>query len=82
MKKLFLLLAALTLSFQVHAASDADNTTLVPPQPKLAFLARFSVDLVAPIWELGKTSDLGRRRIIPITGGVPTPKRSMPSAGS
>ncbi|WP_343651263.1 DUF3237 domain-containing protein [Herbaspirillum sp.] len=69
MKKLFLLLAALTLSFQAHAASDADNTALSPPQPKLAFLARFSVDLVAPIWELGKTSDLGKRRIIPITGG-------------
>ena len=24
---------------------------------------------MAPIWELGKTSDLGKRRIIPITGG-------------
>jgi hypothetical protein len=32
-------------------------------------MARFTVDLVAPVWELGVTSDLGRRRIIPITGG-------------
>jgi hypothetical protein len=40
-----------------------------PPKPSLEYLARFSVDLVAPIWELGNTSELGRRRIIPITGG-------------
>jgi hypothetical protein len=32
-------------------------------------MARFTVDLVAPVWELGATSDLGRRRIIPIGGG-------------
>jgi hypothetical protein len=74
MKKLFSLLysaivAIGLLSASAHAASDADNNTLNPPKPKLTFMARFSVDLVAPIWELGKTSDLGRRRIIPITGG-------------
>lgn len=40
-----------------------------PPRLKLEPLARFSVDLVAPIWELGVTSGLGKRRIIPITGG-------------
>lgn len=40
-----------------------------PPVLKLEPLARFSVDLEAPIWELGHTSDLGKRRIIPITGG-------------
>ena len=40
-----------------------------PPTPKLEFLARFEVDLTAPVWELGDTSALGRRRIIPITGG-------------
>ena len=33
MKKIFLLLAALTLSFQVHAASDGENTPPVPPLP-------------------------------------------------
>ncbi len=40
-----------------------------PPKPKLDYMGRFTVDLIAPVWELGKTSDLGRRRIIPITGG-------------
>lgn len=40
-----------------------------PPKPVLEFLGRWVVDLNAPVWELGQTSDLGRRRIIPITGG-------------
>jgi hypothetical protein len=39
------------------------------PRPRLEYMARFTVDLVAPVWELGATSELGRRRIIPITGG-------------
>jgi hypothetical protein len=39
------------------------------PHPRLEYMARFTVDLVAPVWELGATSELGRRRIIPITGG-------------
>jgi len=39
------------------------------PSPQLEYMARFTVDLVAPVWELGATWDLGRRRIIPITGG-------------
>jgi hypothetical protein len=39
------------------------------PSPRLEYMARFTVDLVVPVWELGTTSDLGRRRIIPITGG-------------
>ncbi|WP_338759750.1 DUF3237 domain-containing protein [Massilia sp. METH4] len=47
----------------------ADKETFEPPKPKLDYLARFTVDLEAPIWELGATSDLGRRRIIPITSG-------------
>lgn len=67
MKSLFLSFV-LVLSGTAFA-SDADNTTLNPPHPKMTLMARFSVDLIAPIWELGKTSDLGRRRIIPITGG-------------
>ena len=40
-----------------------------PPAPRLAYLARFSVDLGAPAWEVGRTSGLGVRRIFPITGG-------------
>jgi hypothetical protein len=35
----------------------------------LSITARPWVDLVAPVWELGYTSDLGKRRIILITGG-------------
>ena len=40
-----------------------------PPAPRLELMARFEVALAAPPWELGETSALGRRRIIPITGG-------------
>lgn len=42
----------------------------VPPKPDLEYLGRWHVDLIAPVWELGESSDLGRRRIIPITGGT------------
>lgn len=77
MKKIILMLQSLllaaglmaSLANPAYAASDADSNTMNPPKPNLTFMARFSVDLVAPIWELGKTSDLGKRRIIPITGG-------------
>ena len=40
-----------------------------PPRPELQFLARFTVELAAPLWDLGPTTALGRRRIVPITGG-------------
>ncbi|WP_416425060.1 DUF3237 domain-containing protein [Pseudomonas sp. App30] len=50
-------------------ASLTQAATYDPPPFKLEPLARFSVDLVAPIWELGATSGQGNRRIIPITGG-------------
>ena len=49
--------------------SAADTGGFEPPKPQLEYMARFTVDLEAPVWELGKTSDLGARRIIPITGG-------------
>jgi len=49
--------------------ATASAVNYEPPTPTLEPLARFSVDLEAPIWELGQTNDLGRRRIIPITGG-------------
>ncbi len=41
----------------------------VPPRPELRFLARFTVELNAGLWDLGPTTALGRRRIVPITGG-------------
>lgn len=47
----------------------AQAATYEPPPLTLEPLARFSVDLVAPTWELGATSGQGERRIIPITGG-------------
>jgi len=40
-----------------------------PPVPGLALLARFTVELSAPVWDLGRTTGLGTRRIVPITGG-------------
>ena len=45
------------------------STSFDPPAPALELMARFEVALSAPPWELGETSALGRRRIIPITGG-------------
>jgi hypothetical protein len=47
----------------------ADTGGFTPPKPSLEFMARFEVELNAGIYELENTSDLGKRRIIPITGG-------------
>lgn len=74
MKKMITLLPALLLALlmgnsQQAFASDAAAAEFEPPKPNLTLMTRFSVDLIAPIWELGKTNDLGKRRIIPITGG-------------
>ncbi|MFH3651741.1 DUF3237 domain-containing protein, partial [Acinetobacter baumannii] len=46
------------------------ETQYNPPPIQLEPLAKFSVDLNAPVWELGTTSDAGKRRVIPITGGT------------
>jgi hypothetical protein len=48
---------------------ETSDLKFAPPSPSLEFLARFEVDLATPPWELGDTSALGRRRIIPIKGG-------------
>ena len=40
-----------------------------PPKPGLEFMARFEVTLDAPVLELGQIESIGKRRIIPITGG-------------
>jgi hypothetical protein len=40
-----------------------------PSTPQLELLARFTVELAKPVWELGRTSVLGTRGIVPITGG-------------
>lgn len=39
------------------------------PEPALEYMSHFEVELGSGIYELGRTSDLGNRRIIPITGG-------------
>lgn len=62
-----LLTAMICMANQPAAGSETGG--FAPPKPKLEYMARFTVDLIAPIVELGKTNDLGRRRIIPITGG-------------
>lgn len=68
-----LLLGLLVIPVLVFAKAKgtvADTKGFEPPKPKLEYLGRWSVDLIAPIWELGQTSDLGKRLIIPITGGT------------
>ncbi len=40
-----------------------------PPKPVLELMARFEVNLDAPVLELGQVESLGVRRIIPVTGG-------------
>ena len=64
------LLVITILVFAQAKRTSADIKGFEPPKPKLEYLGRWSVDLAAPIWELGQTSDLGKRRIIPITGGT------------
>ena len=53
--------------------SVADPTigtpTFEPPVPQLDLITRFTVELAGELWQLGRTTDLGNRRIIPITGG-------------
>ena len=41
-----------------------------PPVPGLEHLARFQVHLDHPPWDLGRPTELGNRRIVPITGGA------------
>jgi len=60
----------ITAMVSICFANDvADTRGFNPPETKLEILGKWSVDLVAPVWELGQTSDLDKRRIIPITGG-------------
>jgi len=65
MKYLFGIWIGLSLCALTHA-----DTQFSPPPLKLQPLATFKVELNAPVWELGKTADMGERRIIPITGGT------------
>ena len=40
-----------------------------PPKPALEFLARFEINLDSPVLEFGQVESLGKRRVIPVTGG-------------
>ena len=51
------------------ARPETEEIRFEPPKPGLEFMARFEVNLDAPVLELGRIESLGRRRIIPITGG-------------
>ena len=56
-------------TLSVAAQSDIEKIRFEPPKPSLEFMARFEVNLDAPILELGQIESVGNRRIIPITGG-------------
>jgi hypothetical protein len=51
------------------AQSKPEKIQFEPPRPSLEFMARFEVNLDAPVLELGQIESVGKRRIIPITGG-------------
>jgi hypothetical protein len=51
------------------APSETERIQFEPPKPGLEFMARFEVNLDAPVLELGQIGSVGKRRIIPITGG-------------
>jgi hypothetical protein len=53
----------------VSAQPKREKIQFEPPKPCLEFLARFEVNLDAPVLELGQIGSVGKRRIIPITGG-------------
>jgi hypothetical protein len=51
------------------AQPETERIEFEPPKPGLEFMARFEVNLDAPVLELGQIESIGKRRIIPITGG-------------
>jgi hypothetical protein len=58
-------------SFALSLAGQSEINTgrYLPPKPDLEFMARFEVNLDAPVLEVGQVEGAGKRRIIPITGG-------------
>jgi hypothetical protein len=59
----------MTAGSRAKSAAPLQSTIFQPPVPQLDLMARFTVELTGDPWHLGRTSDLGTRRIIPITGG-------------
>ena len=66
---LIILLVALLSALSAAAQSETEKAQFEPPKPGLEFMARFEVNLDAPVLELGEIENIGKRRIIPITGG-------------
>jgi len=62
-------LAIVMPAIDVAAQSNTEKLQFEPPKPGIEFMARFEVNLDAPVLELGQIESAGRRRIIPITGG-------------
>jgi hypothetical protein len=66
---LIVCLAIVLSSIHASTQSKTEKLQFEPPKPGLEFMARFEVNLDAPILELGQIESVGKRRIIPITGG-------------
>jgi hypothetical protein len=62
-------LAITLVALDAAAQTKMEKAQFEPPKPSLEFMARFEVNLDAPILELGEIESVGKRRIIPITGG-------------
>lgn len=56
-------------AINADSQSKTEKIQYEPPKPSLEFMARFEVNLDAPVLELGQIESVGKRRIIPITGG-------------
>jgi len=61
--------AIVLLAINAGADSEPERARFEPPKPGLEFMARFEVKLEAPVLEVGQIESIGKRRIIPITGG-------------
>jgi hypothetical protein len=62
-------LAVISSALGAVAQSKSEKIQFEPPKPSLEFMARFEVKLDAPVLELGQIESVGKRRVIPITGG-------------
>lgn len=68
--RMFIAVIAILFTAQVGTSQSQDKANpYEPPKPSLEFMARFQVTLESPVLEIGQIESLGKRRIIPITGG-------------
>lgn len=65
------IIALLIVPPMAFCSSQTDDISKwEPDKPKIEFATRMYADLEGPRYNLGKVSDAGIRRIIPITGGT------------